>query len=431
MARTVRDTKLESRAARLKLEVNLEPYWKGIDQGLHIGYYKGSTGSTWIARYRKENKKYVKTTLGVTDDVIDADGLKILSFSQAQEKSREWFNKQSRIDAGIDNSYGKKYTVANALDDYLAWFKHERKSYSYTAGTIETQIKPELGNIELTKITPKAITTWRNKLAITPPRLRSRKGEVVNYDKMGDDPDSLRRRKSTVNRILTILKAALNHAFREGYVASDEAWRKVKPFHNVDSPTIRYLNKDECIRLINACDPDFRSMVTAALFTGCRYGELTRLTSNDFHSDSGTLLVRESKSGKPRRVVLTQEGQRFFQQHTNGKKGEDFIFLRENDQEPWGKSHQARRLNEACKHAHIKPAISFHILRHSHASQLAMQGVSMAIIATQLGHSDTRVCERHYAHLCPDYVADTIRAKLPELGIVHQNNVVNLKRGIK
>jgi integrase len=40
----------------------------------------------------------------------------------------------------------------------------------------------------------------------------------------------------------------------------------------------------------------------------------------------------------------------------------------------------------------------------------------MAGIAAQLGHADTRMTERHYAHLTPDYVAQTIRANFPELG---------------
>jgi site-specific recombinase XerD len=59
------------------------------------------------------------------------------------------------------------------------------------------------------------------------------------------------------------------------------------------------------------------------------------------------------------------------------------------------------------------PAVGFHVLRHTHASILAMRGVPMAVIARQLGHSDTRMTERHYAHLAPNYVTDTIRANFP------------------
>jgi hypothetical protein len=51
----------------------------------------------------------------------------------------------------------------------------------------------------------------------------------------------------------------------------------------------------------------------------------------------------------------------------------------------------------------------------------------MGVIAAQLGHSDTRVTEKHYAHLAPSYVADTIRAALTDFGGAKTN--VTLLRG--
>ena len=53
----------------------------------------------------------------------------------------------------------------------------------------------------------------------------------------------------------------------------------------------------------------------------------------------------------------------------------------------------------------------------------------MGVIAAQLGHADTRMTERHYAHLSPSYVADTIRASLPALGDFVSGNVVSFDRG--
>ena len=70
--------------------------------------------------------------------------------------------------------------------------------------------------------------------------------------------------------------------------------------------------------------------------------------------------------------------------------------------------------------------VSFHILRHTYASRLAMKGVPMAVIAAQLGHSYTRMTEKHYAHLAPSYVADTVRAAFTSMGIVKENNVVSI-----
>ena len=98
------------------------------------------------------------------------------------------------------------------------------------------------------------------------------------------------------------------------------------------------------------------------------------------------------------------------------------MFLRE-DGEEWGPSHQQRPLLNASEAAKINPAVNFHILRHTYASLLAMKGVSMAVIAAQLGHSDTRMTEKHYAHLAPNYVADTVRAAFPDLGIVGKSNI--------
>ena len=52
MARTVREASLATRSARLRLEINTKPYWRVIEQGLHLGYRRRETGDTWIARRR-------------------------------------------------------------------------------------------------------------------------------------------------------------------------------------------------------------------------------------------------------------------------------------------------------------------------------------------------------------------------------------------
>ena len=76
--------------------------------------------------------------------------------------------------------------------------------------------------------------------------------------------------------------------------------------------------------------------------------------------------------------------------------------------------------------AGLRP-VSFHMLRHTYGSQLAMQGVPLNVIAAQLGHADTRITERHYAHLATSYVAETVRERLPRFGIVEQSNVVRMR----
>ena len=57
-----------------------------------------------------------------------------------------------------------------------------------------------------------------------------------------------------------------------------------------------------------------------------------------------------------------------------------------------------------------------------------MGRVPLAVIAVQLGHHDTRMVEKHYGHLAPSYVADTVRAAFGSMGIVDESNVTPLRR---
>ncbi len=131
----------------------------------------------------------------------------------------------------------------------------------------------------------------------------------------------MRARRATANRVLTILKAALNHAFQEGKTNSDEAWRRVKPYREADAAKIRYLTETDCRRLLEACEEAFRDLVRGALATGCRYGELGRIRVSDFDAQSRTVMIAKSKQAKPRHIALSDEGAAFFAALTPSDRG--------------------------------------------------------------------------------------------------------------
>lgn len=433
MARTIKDANLSTREARRRLSVRSEPHWRQLETGLHLGYRRiaKDKGGAWTARRRLATGRYAECRLGTSDDVGDADGVALVSFDQAQRSARAWRLREERKEAGLDPETGEKpkgavYTVAKALDDYLAWFQQHRRSGAATKASANAHIRSSLGERDAAALTADDIRDWLDKLALASARRRSKKLGGQKSAPAPENAEAKRQRRSTANRVLTILKAALNRAFHAGKVPSDDAWRRVKPFSNVDAAVIRYLTEPETVRLVNGCDTDFRPLVRAALLTGCRYGELTALTCGDFNEATRTVLVRESKSGKPRHVILTDEGKDFFLAVTAGRP-KDALALPRPDGKPWGRSHQQRPLSDACKRAKISPAVSFHVLRHTHASFLAMKGVPIPVIAQQLGHADTRVTSRHYAHLAPSYVAETIRAAFPTLGINEAPKIKSMK----
>lgn len=437
MPRSVADAPLTTRAARERLAERHQPYWRGLGAGAALGYRKGSTAGVWLVRVADPSAGggYRQASLGRTDDVLKADGVEILDYRKAEANARDWIARHHRVAAGLEPepvaTSAAPYTVADAIADYLAdYAARGGKALAVTKRSVEANILPALGKLPVGRLTREKVKGWHRDLATAPVRLRAKPGEQRLRETEGT-PEEGRKRRATANRVLTILKAALNHARAEGKVTcSDDAWTAAKPFRGVDKPKVRYLLDDEITRLVNACPPDFRAIVTAALMTGCRYGELSAMTAGAFDPQAGTVTVRESKGGKPRHVALTDEGREFFQRVTAGKAGGARMFERdrvvkqatrtapvETVRAAWGGADQFRPIREACIAAKIEPVISFHELRHTYASRLAMRGVPMGVIAAQLGHSDTRMTERHYAHLSPNYVADTVRAAFGNLGI--------------
>ena len=233
--------------------------------------------------------------------------------------------------------------------------------------------------------------------------------------------------RATANRILGTLRAALNHAYAECRVVSDNAWRgRLKPFRNVAVARKRYLTVPEAQRLLNAADGDLRALVQAALQTGARYSELTRLKVHDFDEHSGTVGIAKSKAGKPRRVYLTEEGCAFFHSITVGRSGDE-LMLHHHGGKPWRRTDQWWPMHHAVRRAQLDPPISFHGLRHTYASLALMNGVPLQVVAENLGHADTRMCEKHYGHLAPSHKRDAIRAGAARFGLVATGNVRPLR----
>jgi integrase len=413
MPRSVRDAKVDSRAAREKLKPRGKPYFRLIDRNFHLGYrkLKGQPGR-WVVRFYIGEQSYETETIATADDFSTANGVDVLNWQQAQEEARRL--RDTRVQAATGRG---PFTVENAIKLYVAALEAEGRKTADTERRASAMILPSLGSEVVAALTTEKLRDWLTKLAAAPPRVRTAKGETQRYRKAtdGDHDEAVRRRRSTANRHFAILRAALTHAWRERRVPSDEAWRRVKSFKNVAAARARYLTVAEGKRLINACAGEFRQLVQAALQTGARYSELAQLKAGDFNPDAGTLAIRRSKTGKARHVVLTEEGAAFFAELCAGRRGGDLL-LRQSNGEPWGPSNQTVPLTKACHRAGIAPAVNFHALRHTWASLAVMAGAPLHVVGKNLGHADTRMVERHYGHLAPSYIADEVRKAAPRFG---------------
>jgi hypothetical protein len=303
MAGTVKHARLESPSARVRLKRGRQPHWQALVDGkVHLGWQcrKGEPGRWVLRRYigRSTSKtgkpvaRYSLMTLGFADDAQTANGRTILSFDQAEAKARTM--------VATPNGGGKieRLTVRQALKRYIE-YKRTRGQPVYDVQSRGTaHILPSLGDLVVAELTAEQLRSWLATLAASPRQTRPKAG-VPQYKLAADDDQAVRRRRSSANRVLTMLKAALNHAYDEGHVGNRDAWgRKLKPFHNVEMARVRYLTVAQAERLLNACDTDFRPLVRAALETGCRYSELARLEVQDFNPHAGTVAIRQSKTGR-------------------------------------------------------------------------------------------------------------------------------------
>jgi integrase len=417
---------LINRTGRSKLAARHDPYWHLMAEGQHLGYRKASEGrGRWIARYYIKDgngRAYRFETLGSADDTVPADDAEILSYSQAVAHANKWFSEVDKdLAAGVRRG---AYTVLDAADDWIAAWKGSEASKDNSLSNLKNHILPELGPRDVAKLTRQDLQKWLEALAKKKP-IRTQKHEESRKDlppsrrsKLiydADDPETKRKRRDTANRIFNDLSALLTLAYRNQRVASKAAWETVDKFENVDVAKNEYLTLKEANKFLDVCPTDFRDLVQGALITGCRYGELSKLKVSAYDVQLRAISLVQGKTGKVKHVYLTNSDASFFDDRTSDKDDADLIFKRA-DGEAWAKSNQQERMRTVLKAAGIRRHVRFHDLRHTFATLLALNGTSIPLIANQLGHSGTRIAEKHYAHFSPSHVATTIRANKPEFG---------------
>jgi integrase len=423
MARTIRDAKMESRASRARLQPGAPHFKTLVPAKVHLGYHRrvGADGTWFVRVYVGKGptgvSNYKVAQLGRADDLTPDDGL---TYEEAMKAAlaHPLAHGEAAPPVGA-------LTVGDVIASYVKWLAAHRATSEDAGLRAAKLILPELGRLKVTELTTSKLSKWRDTLAATPKMIRTRPGEPQKYGRVPTTPEEKRARRASANRVLKTLKAALNKAFQDGAISDDTSWRRLKGFDRVDAARPGFLTVAEAQRLINAADAPsgFRNLVRGTLMTGARYGELCALRCQDYAF--GKVHISHSKSGRARNIVLTDEGQAFFEGMTTGRDPKAPLFPR-TDGTAWQSSQQARRMTDACRAARIEPPIGIHALRHTWASLSVMGGVPLMIVAANLGHSSTSMVERHYGHLTESYFDSEIKKGAPTFGMVETSNVVAL-----
>ncbi|MEJ0042793.1 MAG: tyrosine-type recombinase/integrase [Rhizomicrobium sp.] len=219
----------------------------------------------------------------------------------------------------------------------------------------------------------------------------------------------------TINNHLTMLRKCLHTAYE---------WLDIKGtppkivWLKCPSPRTDYLTPEECELLLRHSSGVIREMILAALRTGMRQGEIKGLqwTSIDWHNNSVAIRHSQSditkslgtpKGNRERHVPLDID---LFEALGARKQAEGYVFLDESGQ-PFTHKKVSAALAEACRRAGLRK-IGWHVLRHTFATHLSMNGTPLNIVQALLGHASITTTMR-YAHVAPSALRTAIELANP------------------
>jgi integrase len=391
--RKVRDSVLETRSKRLRLPIARKPVFVRIGPGLSLGYRRNQTAGTWVLRVANGKGGSRTAAIGFADDHDEADGKRFLTYWQAQETAKIAASKHGGY-RGAD-----PLTVRSAADTYLQWLTAKNPSTAAdTKGRLNKHFLPKFGDRLITNLTKTMLDGWLAAMVAK-----------------SDDPERVRRSKDSANRVLTMVKALLNHAMGDpsNALTDDSAWRLVKPFRDVAKARDTRYTDAEVRRLVSSAgDKALADLITGAFLTGARYGELAAARVSHFDARSKTLRVNIGKTGT-RTIILQTSAADFLRRLAVGRAPDEFMFVQSNGSR-WRRSDQTRPMKDALKKAALPADGSLYALRHTYVSLAIEGGVPLNIIADNCGTS-VRMIEKTYAKILAENRRDFIERGAPSL----------------
>lgn len=281
----------------------------------------------------------------------------------------------------------KKHTLGEVVDRFTTeWLsKYQKRRPKQTA--LLNWWKKRLGNVLLSDLTPALIAEARDALL----------AETTVRKSI--------RSPSTVNRYLAALSKALSVVVKEWGWMDDSPMRKVTKPSEAKGRS-RFLALEEKERLLQACkeskNPHLYAIVSLALLTGMRFGEIVSLRWEDIDCHSKTITLRETKNGDRRIIPLTKAVEAILEGCKPLQASLGYIFKSARRNNLSGFITVRKAFLRALQKAQI-PDFRFHDLRHTAASYLAMNGATQGELMAILGHRTPRMVSR-YAHFSQNHI---------------------------
>jgi integrase len=204
--------------------------------------------------------------------------------------------------------------------------------------------------------------------------------------------------KATVNREIACLRKILNKAVEWKLIPANPL-RGIKLFDEREFIRKRYLKPDEIKLLLQCCTPSMRDIVTFALYTGRRQGEILGMRWQEVDLENGYVYFPRTKKKEPDQVSIPPRA-RALLEGLAAKPCAEFVFGKERGEGPM--RFVRNQFVKACATAGITD-FRFHDLRHTAVSYMMMNGIDLKTIAELVGHTTSEMVDQRYGHLSPDH----------------------------
>lgn len=288
----------------------------------------------------------------------------------------------------------------------------------------------------------------RYKRHIAPVFDEKRSDEISSFDleKFKSDLSKKGLSPASVKHCIVLIRQIFNKAKVWGL------YGEINPVTGVKMPTIqnqrdRYLSFKEADTLLEALkidhhrtanpgykkDPQLHDMACLSLHTGMRAGEIFNLRGQDLDFANELINISDSKNKTARKAIMNETVKQILKNRIPANPN-DLVFQNRNRTKIAAVSQAFRKtVNDLGFNKGVtdpRQQVTFHTLRHTFASWLAIQKVPLYTIAKLMGHKSIAMSER-YSHLSPDHKKDAIismeaafNAKKNETEIVNNNDAV-------
>jgi integrase len=302
-----------------------------------------------------------------------------------------------------------KFTVGAYLDEWLeksASVKLKTQTVQLYGNLVRIYIKPDLGHLPFSKLTPLVIQSFFTNLAA--------KSDLSH---------------SSLRNILTALRSALQQAVKWRYIQESPATNIDLPRVQQQERKIKALDAEQANKFLEACKGGpWEIVLTFALLTGARPGEYLALSWSDLDFERGTAriekaLVRPKGGGwkledpktqrSKRTINLTAELLELLKKHRKTQKAlqkavgatwkteGNFVFTNGEGGPIDEKKLSQKHFQAILKTIGLEGEFSLYNLRHTCATLLLLAGEQPHVVSDRLGHSSVSITLDIYSHVLP------------------------------